>query len=67
NTELHILNAERLRQVELTDMNGRIIKSLKVNESTIDLTISDLIPGAYVVKGWGDTGVKVGKVLITKN
>jgi len=65
--ELHIHNAEGLDQVELTDLNGRLIKTMKINESNVDINVNELVPGTYVVKGWGDDKVKVGKVVITKN
>lgn len=65
--ELHIENAEDIRHLEFSDLNGRLVRSIDVNQSRIDLNVSELGAGTYVLKGWGDEVVKVGKVIVAKN
>jgi hypothetical protein len=56
------LNAT-VNTVELADMNGRIVKSLIVNASEGQITISDLATGMYMMKISTDAGTVTKKIV----
>ncbi|MDN3677087.1 T9SS type A sorting domain-containing protein [Flavobacterium paronense] len=49
--------------VEMTDMNGRVIKSDKVNATEGQISVSDLATGMYMMKITTDQGVAVKKIV----
>ena len=49
--------------VEMTDLNGRVIKSQKVNATEGQISISDLATGMYMMKITTDQGVAVKKIV----
>jgi len=49
--------------VEMTDLNGRVIKSLKVNATEGQISVSDLATGMYMMKITTDQGVVNKKIL----
>ena len=49
--------------VEMADLNGRVIKSLKVNATEGQISISDLATGMYMMKISTDQGVAVKKIV----
>ena len=49
--------------VDMTDLNGRIIKSLKVNATEGQISVSDLATGMYMMKITTDQGVAVKKIV----
>ena len=49
--------------VDLTDLNGRIIKSLKVNATEGQISVSDLATGMYMMKITTDQGIAVKKIV----
>jgi hypothetical protein len=49
--------------VEMTDLNGRVIKSQKVNATEGQISISDLATGMYMMKITTDQGVATKKIV----
>ncbi len=49
--------------VELADLNGRVIKSVKVNATEGQISVSDLATGMYMMKITTDQGVAVKKIV----
>ena len=49
--------------VEMADLNGRIIKSVKVNATEGQISVSDLATGMYMMKITTDQGVAVKKIV----
>ena len=49
--------------VEMTDLNGRVIKSQKVNATEGEISVSDLATGMYMMKITTDQGVAVKKIV----
>jgi hypothetical protein len=47
----------------MTDINGRVIKSLKVNATEGQISVSDLATGMYMMKITTDQGVVNKKIL----
>lgn len=58
-------NNNPINTVEITDLNGRIIKNVIVNASTTQINISDLTAGMYFMTVKTDSGV--GSTKIIKN
>ncbi|SCY91291.1 T9SS-dependent choice-of-anchor J family protein [Flavobacterium caeni] len=53
-----------LKKIELTDMNGRIVKSLDMgNVSQTQINVSDLQSGIYLLKISSDSGVGTSKIV----
>lgn len=48
-SNLHLQNLQ-IGRIEITDLNGRIIKSLETNHSDIQLSVDDLDSGIYFVR-----------------
>lgn len=47
----------KIKNVEVTDLNGRIIKSLKINElSDVDINLTTISKGIYLLKIYTDNG-----------
>jgi hypothetical protein len=49
--------------VEMTDLNGRVVKSVKVNAAEGQISVSDLATGMYMMKITTDQGVAVKKIM----
>lgn len=49
--------------VELADLNGRVIKSEKVNATEGQISVSDLATGMYMMKITTDQGIAVKKIV----
>lgn len=49
--------------VEMTDLNGRTIKSMKVNATEGQISVSDLATGMYMMKITTDQGIAVKKIV----
>lgn len=49
--------------IEMTDMNGRIVKSEKVNATEGQISVSDLTTGMYMMKITTDQGTAVKKIV----
>ena len=59
------IEANGLKTVQLYNMNGQQIKMLDIEgDSMIDIDVSDLAPGMYLIEGMDDHGVrKMGKFI----
>jgi hypothetical protein len=51
---LHISGYSGLVKVEILDINGRLIRSIRSSEERIDINVSNLISGLYIVRVLGD-------------
>ena len=49
--------------VEMTDLNGRVVKTVKVNATEGQISASDLATGTYMMKITTDQGVAVKKIV----
>lgn len=49
--------------VDITDLNGRVIKSIKVNATEGQISVSDLATGMYMMKITTDQGIAVKKIV----
>ena len=49
--------------VEMADLNGRVVKSLKVNATEGQISVGDLATGMYMMKITTDQGVAVKKIV----
>ncbi|WP_293890325.1 T9SS type A sorting domain-containing protein [Flavobacterium sp.] len=49
--------------VDLTDLNGRVVKTLKVNATEGQISVSDLATGMYMMKITTDQGIAVKKIV----
>lgn len=52
-----------INTVEMTDLNGRVVKSAKVNATEGQISISDLAAGVYMMRISTDQGTAVKKVV----
>ena len=52
-----------ISSVDMTDMNGRVIKSTKFNATQAEVSIGDLATGIYMMKITTDQGVATKKVV----
>ena len=65
NNVLNISNSVNatINNVDVTDLNGRVIKSVKVNATEGQISVSDLAAGMYMVKITTDQGTGVKKIV----
>lgn len=56
-------NNTTINQVQITDLNGRVIKSIAVNEVVTQINIADLNAGVYFLKATSNNGVGVTKIV----
>ncbi len=56
-------NNTTINQVQITDLNGRVIKSIAVNEVATQINIADLNSGVYFLKATSNNGVGVTKIV----
>ena len=61
---LHISNVEDIHRLELYDLYGRLIKAITVESNLINIDISSLPPGSYIIQGESRGEVRTGKVII---
>ncbi len=53
-----------LNSIEMTDLNGRVVKTLTVsNSSNVQVNVSDLTPGVYMMKIISDNGTTTKKII----
>jgi hypothetical protein len=52
-----------IESVELTDLNGRVVKTQAINATEGQVSISDLSAGVYMMKVSTDKGVATKKVV----
>lgn len=56
-------NNTAIKEIQLTDVNGRTVKTVKANETTSQVNISDLNAGVYFLKVTSDLGTGTTKVV----
>ena len=49
--------------IDMTDLNGRVIKSVKVNATEGQFSVSDLATGIYMMRITTDQGMAVKKIV----
>jgi hypothetical protein len=49
--------------IEMTDLNGRVVKSMKVNAAQTEVSVSDLAVGVYMMKITTDQGIATKKLI----
>jgi len=62
--ELHIFNLTGKTEIELIDLQGRILKTMQADQDKININVTDLPSGSYVVRARSDKQVKIAKVVI---
>jgi hypothetical protein len=61
NTFLNISSPEILHRIEVCDIAGRLIISKTVNFDKYTLETEHLVGGVYIVKGFTDNGMQIGR------
>lgn len=56
-----ISSTENIERIELCDISGRVIQKFIVNSNNYLLDLNKLTKGVYLIKGFTESGVKVGK------
>lgn len=56
-------NNVSIKEIQLTDVNGRIVKTVKANETASQINIADLNAGVYFLKVTSDLGTGTTKVV----
>lgn len=56
-------NNDTINTVEITDVNGRIVKNVKVNATTSQINMADLNSGVYFLKVSSENGVGITKII----
>lgn len=56
-------NGLNMNSIELSDLNGRVVKNISVNGSETQVNISDLSQGVYMMKITSDEGVATKKIV----
>ncbi|MFZ4670650.1 MAG: choice-of-anchor J domain-containing protein [Flavobacterium sp.] len=63
-TEVNVsLDDALLESIEIADLNGRIVKSMKVNATSTTINVSDLSTGVYMMNIKSDKGNVVKKIV----
>jgi hypothetical protein len=56
-------NNNTINTVEITDVNGRVVKNVTVNAETSQINVSDLNSGVYFLKASSENGVGTSKIV----
>lgn len=56
-------NNNTINTVEITDVNGRVVKNVTVNATTSQINVADLNSGVYFLKASSENGVGTSKIL----
>jgi uncharacterized repeat protein (TIGR02543 family) len=64
--QVTILSDSNIREVQITDISGRIIRKLTADAPEVTVNTSDLNNGLYFVNIYTDNGVSVNKLQILK-
>ena len=56
-------NNNTINTVEITDVNGRVVKNVTVNAATSQINVSDLNSGVYFLKASSENGVGTSKIV----
>ena len=49
--------------IEFSDLNGRVVKSLKVNATSSEISINELSSGIYMMKVYTENGIATKKII----
>jgi hypothetical protein len=61
--ELNVLLPEAIITVEILNLNGQVLKSMQPNGNNVQLNLSDLANGSYVLKVVSPSGVSIQKIV----
>lgn len=56
-------NNNTINTVEITDVNGRVVKNVTVNATTSQINVADLNSGVYFLKASSENGVGTSKIV----
>ncbi len=56
-------NGINIKAIEITDINGRVVKNVNINGTQTQVNISDLSQGVYMMKISSDEGVAIKKIV----
>lgn len=56
-------NNNTINTVEITDVNGRVVKNVTVNAATSQINVADLNSGVYFLKASSENGVGTSKIV----
>ncbi|MEI8085751.1 MAG: T9SS type A sorting domain-containing protein [Paludibacter sp.] len=56
-----ITSSENINRIEICDISGRIIQYTNINSTNYKLDIGQLAKGVYLIKGFTNGGVKIGR------
>ena len=56
-------NNNTINTVEITDINGRVVKNVTVNAATSQINVADLNSGVYFLKASSENGVGTSKIV----
>ncbi len=56
-------NNSTINTVEITDVNGRVVKNVTVNATTSQINVADLNSGVYFLKASSENGVGTSKIV----
>lgn len=60
---INVTNTEVLNNVQIVDLNGRTVKSVKVNATEAQINVSDLAAGVYMMNIATDKGTTTKKIV----
>lgn len=56
-------NNNIINSVEITDVNGRVVKNITINATTSQINVADLNSGVYFLKASSENGVGTSKIV----
>lgn len=56
-------NSNTINSVEITDVNGRVVKNITINATTSQINVADLNSGVYFLKASSENGVGTSKIV----
>lgn len=62
--KVNIVALDEIQRVDIYNMAGALIKSIKMNDSHFELDVTSFVPGTYVAKITTDKGVVSKKLLV---
>ena len=65
NSLLLLFSIIEIKLLSIADLNGRIVKSLEVNQTSSQINVSDLASGTYILNMQFGDQVKSGKFVVT--
>ena len=58
-----ISSTESIERIELCDISGRVIENFTVNSTTLQLDLTKLTKGVYLIKGFSESGLVLRKLV----